>query len=696
MHWSDAAPRRARESRVRARRSIRISKQPELKHAPVRVERVRGARRAARDARAPAERLLCVCASRRRSRPARAARRRTRRDRRRRAAAPAGPRSPALLRRARATGAAARDARRGRQRHGRPSLRRGAASSAAARALPRSSCSARSRAPPTTACTSRSCSPASSAERSRAGERRGLRGATASSCALGARVVAHRPRGARASRPTTASASRTTRWCSPPARAPFVPPVPGIEQARRLRLPHDRGRRGDPRDARRARARGIVIGGGLLGLEAAKALRDLGLETHVVEAAPRLMPRQLDDAGSAVAGAAHRGARRPRAPRQEHASAWSATARSTGLRFADGSELGGRPRGDLGRHPAARRAGAAVRARRAASAAACVVDDELRTSDPRDLRDRRGRAAPRQRLRAGRARATRWPTRWRANLCAAPARRRGASRAPTSRRELKLLGVDVASLGDPFASRRRRDARQLVFARRAPRRLRAARALGATGDRLVGGVLVGDTTQYPRLLELLREGKRAARERRGAAVRRERAPAAAGGAAARTTRAVCSCNNVSARRDLRARSATGELADVAALKKATQGRHRLRRLPAAGDAISRRGAGGGRARRREPPVRALRLHAPGAVPDRARSRGTQSFEALLASHGQRRGLRDLQAGRRVDPREPVERADPRARRRSRTPTTASSPTSSAAAPTRWCRACRAARSRPRS
>src|SRR6185369_4035114 len=40
---------------------------------------------------------------------------------------------------------------------------------------------------------------------------------------------------------------------------------------------------------------GTVIGGGLLGLEAAKALKDLGLETHVVEFAPRLMAVQLDD-----------------------------------------------------------------------------------------------------------------------------------------------------------------------------------------------------------------------------------------------------------------------------------------------------------------------------------------------------------------------------------------------------------------
>ncbi|HZI24555.1 MAG TPA: FAD-dependent oxidoreductase, partial [Chryseolinea sp.] len=43
-----------------------------------------------------------------------------------------------------------------------------------------------------------------------------------------------------------------------------------------------------------------VLGGGLLGLEAAKALLDLGLETHVVEFAARLMPRQIDEVGSAV------------------------------------------------------------------------------------------------------------------------------------------------------------------------------------------------------------------------------------------------------------------------------------------------------------------------------------------------------------------------------------------------------------
>jgi nitrite reductase (NADH) large subunit len=40
-----------------------------------------------------------------------------------------------------------------------------------------------------------------------------------------------------------------------------------------------------------------VIGGGLLGLEAAKAAYDLGQETHVLEMAPYLMPTQLEEGG---------------------------------------------------------------------------------------------------------------------------------------------------------------------------------------------------------------------------------------------------------------------------------------------------------------------------------------------------------------------------------------------------------------
>jgi len=42
---------------------------------------------------------------------------------------------------------------------------------------------------------------------------------------------------------------------------------------------------------------GVVVGGGLLGLECANAIKNLGLETHVVEFAPRLMAVQIDDVG---------------------------------------------------------------------------------------------------------------------------------------------------------------------------------------------------------------------------------------------------------------------------------------------------------------------------------------------------------------------------------------------------------------
>ncbi|MDP2225998.1 MAG: FAD-dependent oxidoreductase, partial [Moraxellaceae bacterium] len=80
---------------------------------------------------------------------------------------------------------------------------------------------------------------------------------------------------------------------------PFVPPVPGHNREHCLVY-----RTIEDLEAIKAGAAvskiGVVVGGGLLGLEAAKALRDLGLETHVVEFAPRLMAVQLDDGGAKV------------------------------------------------------------------------------------------------------------------------------------------------------------------------------------------------------------------------------------------------------------------------------------------------------------------------------------------------------------------------------------------------------------
>ncbi|HEY5716789.1 MAG TPA: nitrite reductase large subunit NirB [Psychromonas sp.] len=77
---------------------------------------------------------------------------------------------------------------------------------------------------------------------------------------------------------------------------PFVPPIPGNDQQ------HCHVYRTiDDLEAITASGKvskvGVVIGGGLLGLEAANAVKNLGLETHVVEFAPRLMAVQLDQGG---------------------------------------------------------------------------------------------------------------------------------------------------------------------------------------------------------------------------------------------------------------------------------------------------------------------------------------------------------------------------------------------------------------
>ena len=80
---------------------------------------------------------------------------------------------------------------------------------------------------------------------------------------------------------------------------PFVPSVPGRDRPHCFvyRTIEDL----EAMQASGARSKtGVVIGGGLLGLECAKALRDLGLQTHVVEFAPRLMAVQVDDGGGKV------------------------------------------------------------------------------------------------------------------------------------------------------------------------------------------------------------------------------------------------------------------------------------------------------------------------------------------------------------------------------------------------------------
>ncbi len=348
--------------------------------------------------------------------------------------------------------------------------------------------------------------------------------------------------------------------------APFVPPVPGRDLPGAFVY-----RTVDDLDAIRAAceragagAGGVVVGGGLLGLEAARALQGLGLETRVVEVAPWLMPRQLDEGGGAMLRrrieelglAVHAGT--PLAALE--AGADGALAR---VALADGSVLpaavavfsaGVRPRDEL-----ARGCGLAVGER-----GGIVVDDGCRTADEAVFAI--GECA----LVGGRVHGLVAPCFSMAEVVADALLARvsggaGGARfeAPDSSTKLKLMGVDVASFGDPFA-----DADP------------AGGALGVTytdpvagvykrlvvsddARTLLGGVLVGDASAYPAL-----------RARVGAALPGTPEQALFGDVEAADgelpdATVICSCNNVAAGR-IRAAVRDEGLADLAAVKGCTR------------------------------------------------------------------------------------------------------------------------------
>ena len=79
----------------------------------------------------------------------------------------------------------------------------------------------------------------------------------------------------------------------------FVPPIKGADSAGvfTLKTLADADR---IKQAAAGAKTVVLIGGGLLGLEAGNGLRKLGLKVIVVEFFPRLLPRQMDAAGAAI------------------------------------------------------------------------------------------------------------------------------------------------------------------------------------------------------------------------------------------------------------------------------------------------------------------------------------------------------------------------------------------------------------
>ncbi len=279
---------------------------------------------------------------------------------------------------------------------------------------------------------------------------------------------------------------------------PFVPPLPGRERPGCLVYRTIEDMQAIMAAGRDAEV-GVVIGGGLLGLEAAKALRDIGLQTHVVEFAPRLMAVQVDDCGGALL-------RR----KIEQLGVSVHTARSTteitdgefyrhALNFACGTHLeadvvvfsaGIRPQDGL-----ARAADLAVGER-----GGIVIDDHCRTSDP-DIY-----AIGECALWDGRIYGLVAPGYAMARAAASHLQHLHDARAAVPftgadmSTKLKLMGVDVASFGDAHASTpgaccyRYEDERKQIYKKL---------VVSEDGRRLLGGVLVGDAREYHRLLQML-------------------------------------------------------------------------------------------------------------------------------------------------------------------------------------------------
>ena len=237
---------------------------------------------------------------------------------------------------------------------------------------------------------------------------------------------------------------------------------------------------------------GAVMGGGLLGLEAAKALIDLGIEnTHVIEFAPRLMPRQIDSAGSAMLQSKLKELGLS-IHLNKSTSYIGGEHKAESLNFNDGSELpidmlvisaGIRPRDEL-----AKLSGLGVGTR-----GGILVDAKMQTSDESIFAI--GECA----LYEGMIYGLVAPGYEMADIVVSQLT--GGSKLFYSydmSTKLKLIGVDVASFGDAFITEP--DCRTIVF-EDTHKGIYKRINITTDGKYLLGGILIGDADAYNMLLQ---------------------------------------------------------------------------------------------------------------------------------------------------------------------------------------------------
>jgi len=237
-----------------------------------------------------------------------------------------------------------------------------------------------------------------------------------------------------------------------------------------------------------------ILGGGLLGLEAAKAVMDMGMETHVVEFAPKLMPRQLDQRGSKVLQVKlesmginiHLGKATNRILGEGYI---------TGMEFGEEDRLdvdmlvisaGIRPRDELGK----------TCGLKMGTRGGIVVNNRMMTSDPHiyaigeiALYNQMiyGLVAPGYEM-AGVA----------VDQILGRVETLMADEIDMSTK-LKLIGVDVASFGEPFMPADK--GHSIIFENKTESLYKRIN-VSHDGKRLLGGILVGDADDYNMLLQM--------------------------------------------------------------------------------------------------------------------------------------------------------------------------------------------------
>ncbi|MEU1955118.1 nitrite reductase large subunit NirB [Nocardia rhamnosiphila] len=281
---------------------------------------------------------------------------------------------------------------------------------------------------------------------------------------------------------------------------PFVPPVPGHEHQECFvyRTIEDLDGIRAAADAAGPGAHGVVVGGGLLGLEAANALRLLGLTPHVVEYNDRLMPAQIDEGGGAILEKlvtdlglrVHTGVGTAGIERDADAG----PAERLRVTLSDDTVIdaalvvfsaGVRPRDQI-----ARDAGLEVGPR-----GGVITDLGLATSDPNIYAI--GECAAIEGVCYGLV-APGYST---AEIVA-DRLLGGAGEFPGAdmSTKLKLLGVDVASFGDAHGTT---EGALSVVLHDAARGTYAKLVISDDAQTLLGGILVGDATQYAALRPLV-------------------------------------------------------------------------------------------------------------------------------------------------------------------------------------------------